>query len=200
VTKFSHTVFVTTIKHPVTLMKPRIKLGTCTQKARVIALTRTVGSSLVFVLNAWCGKSKQPNSLFLNSHAQPPVVWLLCFTHYWSITLICTVSPVQMRESICIRRGTRYNKCEHLYQLVFPPWTLFPFPFFLSFFFSFPYLISSHPDSKSQILQVSIQDSITKIKTSFQITISAHQITSYVNLIHLIRFAQQHNKIHNTSS
>jgi hypothetical protein len=82
----------------------------------------------------------------------------------------------------------------NLYQVVLRTGTNVFFPrelYFPSFLFSF--LISSHPDSKSQILQVSNQDSITKFTTSFQITICTHHITYYNNLIHLIKFSQRHN-------
>jgi hypothetical protein len=100
------------------------------------------------------------------------------------------------------------NKVEHLYraryqvqmphictgwcyqpvQMFSPPWALFP-----SHFLLFSFLISSHPALKSQILQVSNQDSITKFTTSSQIIISTHHITYYINLIYLIKFSQQHN-------
>jgi hypothetical protein len=89
--------------------------------------------------------------------------------------------------------GTNVNICTGwCYQLVQMFFPVSPLSLPFSFLF-FSHIISSHPDSKSQILQVSNQDSVTKFTTRFQITISTHHITYYINLIHLIRFSQQHN-------
>jgi hypothetical protein len=100
-----------------------------------------------------------------------------------------------MRFSVCTGWNTRHKNASHLYRVVLPTDTnVFPMsPLSLPFPLLFSsHLISSHPNLKLQIWQVSNQDSITKF-TSFQITISTHHITYYINLIHLIKFSQQHN-------
>lgn len=98
-------------------------------------------------------------------------------------------------EAVAFIPGEVLSTGTNIFGPVSPLSLTFSFLFlcFLFFFSSHLISIESHPDPKSQIIQVSNQDKITKF-TSFKITISTHHITSYINLVHVIRFAQQHNK------